>query len=136
VASGVQVELRDEIGTLPVVTARAAYRVVQEGLTNAHKHAAGAGATVEVAGEPGRTVTVVVANGAPVDKGDVLPGAGVGLIGLSERVRLLGGHLEAGPDAFGGWRLEATIPWLDAAAEDRTPVAAGMGAGAPEGVTP
>jgi signal transduction histidine kinase len=129
-AVGVAVDLRDEVGPLPVATARAVHRVVQEGLTNVHKHAPGAGATVEVRGAPGGEVTIVVANGARGDGGEELPGTGVGLVGLNERVRLLGGRLRSGPDDLSGWRLEATIPWLDA------PVAVAAGAGLEAGEQP
>src|SRR5688572_24246676 len=79
--------------SLDAVTSRAAYRIVQEALTNAGKHAPGAPVTVDVdRGE--RELVVRVRNGAgrPVDD---VPGGGFGLIGLRERVRTLGGRLRA-----------------------------------------
>ena len=114
--AGQRVELRDEIGALPSATARVVHRVVQEGLTNARKHAPGATVTVRVAGERDGTVVVTIDNGAaglPMD----LPGSGAGLVGLVERVRLVGGGLHSGPHG-GGWRLRAEIPWLERASAE------------------
>ncbi|NYI06753.1 sensor histidine kinase [Allostreptomyces psammosilenae] len=95
---------------LPPAVRRAAYRVVQESLTNATKHAPGAEVTVRLTRTPGELL-VTVANTAPA------PGAPApelarghrGLAGLRERVRLVGGTLRAGP-ADGGFRVEARIP--------------------------
>jgi len=42
-----------------------------------------------------------------------LPGSGAGLVGLAERIRLVGGTLRSGPAAGGGWELRAVVPWLD-----------------------
>jgi signal transduction histidine kinase len=56
-------------------------------------------------------VTVEVVNQRPVSPGSLLPGTGVGLVGLRERVALLGGTLEYGPGTGGGWRVAAWIPW-------------------------
>jgi signal transduction histidine kinase len=114
--AGQRVELRDDAGPLPPATARVVYRIVQEGLTNAHRHAPGAPTTVSVRGGNGGEVTVTVHNapaaGAPID----LPGSGSGLVGLAERIRLVGGSLgsgPSGPDGRDGWRLQAVVPWLD-----------------------
>jgi signal transduction histidine kinase len=98
---------------LPASTGRAAYRIVQEGLTNARKHAPGAAVDVRIAGAPGGDLVVevrsrrAVAVGAPA----ALPGAGTGLVGLAERVALAGGTLEHGPDPAGDFVLRATLPW-------------------------
>jgi signal transduction histidine kinase len=106
--AGQEVELHDEAGSLPSPTARVVYRVIQEGLTNARKHAPGAPVSVSVTGGP--TVVVDVSN-APVGTPALdLPGTGAGLVGLSERLRLAGGTCEAGPTDDGGWCLTATIP--------------------------
>jgi signal transduction histidine kinase len=81
--------------------------VVQEGLTNARRHAPGAAVRVTVATAPGEVHVTVADDGAPrPDRG--LPGTG--LVGLRERVELLDGTLTAGrsPDGF---TLEARIPW-------------------------
>ncbi|MFI5914576.1 sensor histidine kinase [Dactylosporangium sp. NPDC051541] len=107
--AGQGVELHDEAGDLPPATARVVYRVVQEGLTNARKHAPGAPVTVSLTA--GATVVVDVRNPPPADAPDLdLPGAGTGLIGLRERLRLVGGTLEAGPMDDGGWCLTAEVP--------------------------
>ena len=115
--AGQRVELRDDVGPLPAPTARVVHRVVQEGLTNARKHAPGATVTVTVTGQPDRTVGVTVDNGAPTGPALDLPGTGGGLVGLAERVRLVGGTLHSGPhDA--GWRLRAEVPWLERTAAE------------------
>jgi len=107
-AAGQQVSLRDDAGPLPPHTARVVYRIVQEGLTNAHRYAPDAPTTVAVS-RTDSTLTVTVANergaGAPTD----LPGSGTGLVGLAERVRLVGGSLHSGPDGNGGWQLRAEV---------------------------
>jgi signal transduction histidine kinase len=112
--AGQRVELRDEAGQLPPATARVVHRVVQEGLTNARKHAPGAPVTISVTRTETR-VAVVVAN--PPDAGTTtppldLPGSGAGLVGLAERLRLVGGTISGGPAGDGGWRLRAEVPWL------------------------
>ncbi|MGH3879671.1 MAG: sensor histidine kinase [Actinophytocola sp.] len=109
--AGQPVDLHDDAGSLPPATARVVYRVVQEGLTNAHKHASGAATTVSLARDDA-SVTVAVVNDAGAAALD-LPGSGAGLVGLAERVRLVGGSLRSGPTAAGGWELRATVPWLD-----------------------
>ncbi|MEU3308917.1 histidine kinase [Nocardiopsis sp. NPDC006832] len=95
---------------------RTAYRVVQEGLTNTRKHAPGARVAVAVTGAPGRGLEVAVRNVLPMGLVALeLPGAGVGLAGLGERVRLDGGRLEHGPE--NGWfHLVAALPWPAAGA--------------------
>ena len=91
----------------PPTVATAAYRVVQEGLTNARRHAPGAAVRVTVATDPGELRVTVADDGAPShDRG--LPGTG--LVGLRERVELLDGTLTAGR-APHGFTLEARIPW-------------------------
>ncbi|GAA0262412.1 sensor histidine kinase [Cryptosporangium japonicum] len=88
---------------------RHVYRVVQEGLTNARKHAPGAPVRVVLAERNGGLAVEITnpfgaANGAP------LPGAGSGLIGLGERMELLGGTLEHGRTSSGEFRLCAWVP--------------------------
>jgi signal transduction histidine kinase len=101
----------DSAATVPEQLGRTAYRVVQEGLTNVHKHARGAAATVRLAGSRGDALRVSVSNLRPVAAGSLLPGSGAGLVGLRERVELAGGTLTSGPAADGGWLLSATLPW-------------------------
>ncbi|WP_320066795.1 sensor histidine kinase [Micromonospora sp. RTGN7] len=91
---------------LPVGVDLAAYRIVQESLTNALKHGAGE-AELIVAYRPVEVV-VTVTNSVGADDSE-LAGAGVGLIGMRERAVLLGGEFAAGP-ADGGWRVRAALP--------------------------
>lgn len=114
-AAGMRVRLRLEGSNdeaLPVAVGRTAYRIVQEGLTNARKHAPGAAVDVAITDEGAEELVVTVATRAPVGvvAGSALPGAGTGLIGLTERVALAGGQLEHGPDASGDFVLRATLP--------------------------
>ncbi|NJC14448.1 signal transduction histidine kinase [Micromonospora profundi] len=115
-AAGVRVNVSDSVvdaGKVPAALGRAAYRIVQEGLTNARKHAAGASVTVDVAGGPGTGLTVVISNRWPVGgpTGGELPGAGTGLVGITERVTLAGGRVAYGRDEAGDFRLAAWLPW-------------------------
>ena len=91
-AAGLPVELELSVsGSAPAVAGRTAYRVVQEALTNVHKHARGAASLVRVAGAAGRGLDVEVTNRPPVSAESLLPGSGLGLVGLAEGVRLAGG---------------------------------------------
>jgi signal transduction histidine kinase len=100
----------DEATSLPPATGRTAYRVVQEGLTNARKHAAGHPVTVTVTGRPGTGLRIALTN--PGSNGVPLtPGSGTGLVGLTERVQLAGGTLDHQREPGGGFRLEASLPW-------------------------
>ncbi|MBB5479338.1 sensor histidine kinase [Micromonospora parathelypteridis] len=115
-SAGVRVNVSDTVarsGEVPAALGRAAYRIVQEGLTNARKHAAGAAVTVDVAGGPGNGLTVAIGNRWPVGPppDGTLPGAGTGLVGISERVTLAGGRLAYGRDDAGDFRLAAWLPW-------------------------
>jgi signal transduction histidine kinase len=110
-AAGVRVSLTVDVPTMPAAAARTAHRVVQEGLTNVHKHARGAATCVRIEGDERRGVEVEVVNQRPVGASSLLPGSGAGLIGLRERVALVGGTLSAGPCAGGGWRIAAWLPW-------------------------
>jgi signal transduction histidine kinase len=119
--AGQRVELHDRAGPLPPAMARVVYRIAQEGLTNAHKHAPDAPTTVSVDSGDG-TVTVTVHNASPVSAPTDLPGSGSGLVGLAERARLMGGTLHSGPlgrEDGGGWQLRAVLPWLDHRVDDR-----------------
>ncbi|WP_327678864.1 sensor histidine kinase [Streptomyces sp. NBC_00467] len=98
--------------SVPAIVGRTVYRIAQEGLTNARKHAPGAEVTVAVGGGPGDGVTVVVDNPAPVDDVGTVPGSGQGLIGLTERASLAGGSLEHGATGDGGFHVRAWLPWV------------------------
>ncbi|WP_433159011.1 sensor histidine kinase [Kribbella sp. CA-247076] len=100
----------DDSTTLPPATGRTAYRVVQEGLTNARKHAAGRPVRLTVAGQPGDGLRIELTNPA-ANGASVTPGSGTGLVGLTERVQLAGGSLDHGKRPDGGFRLEASLPW-------------------------
>jgi signal transduction histidine kinase len=96
----------------PPAVGRNAYRIVQEGLTNARKHARGAAVQLTVSGEMGAGLTIELRNPLPVGRGaPEIPGAGTGLIGLAERADLSGGRLEHGRTAQGDYRLWAWLPW-------------------------
>ncbi len=116
-AAGMPVTLSQEGASRPLAAPveRAAYRVVQEALTNAHKHAVGAVTLVRVAYRE-EEVAVLVENG-PSDgrPSPGLPSGGNGLLGMRERVTALGGGFVAGPRTGGGFRVSAVIPALSPA---------------------
>ncbi|MFD4376752.1 sensor histidine kinase [Streptomyces sp. NPDC058486] len=101
----------DDPGSVPAATGRTVYRIAQEGLTNARKHAPGAEVTVTLSGRPGDGLTVEVRNPAPGGPVPHVPGSGQGLIGLSERAALAGGRFDHGPTPGGGFALTAWLPW-------------------------
>ncbi|CAL9599387.1 sensor histidine kinase [Streptomyces sp. enrichment culture] len=131
-SAGAPVELRRSGERRPLAAAadHAVYRIVQEGLTNAHKHAPGAPITVELRYEPDSLVVEVanapVPEGAP--SGPPAISGGQGLAGLEERARLVGGMVHSGPSPDGGFRLAGVLPYGDGASpvgrEDATSVAA------------
>ncbi|MFI6421754.1 sensor histidine kinase [Streptomyces sp. NPDC050842] len=105
------VDIAESAPTVPASTGRTAYRIAQEGLTNARKHAPGTKVTVTVSGRPGEGLDVTVRNPAPAGPVPHVPGSGQGLIGLTERATLAGGRMEHGPDPDGGFALHAWLPW-------------------------
>jgi len=113
VVSGLRVTLHT-VGApeqpLPVAVDLAAYRIVQEALTNAVKHAAGGAVDLTIEHRPDGIAVTVNSTPAAAASGDAsVPGSGVGLIGMRERVSLLGGAFEAGPSG-GGFRVHAELP--------------------------
>jgi signal transduction histidine kinase len=104
----VHLELADQ-GEVPVGVGRHAYRIVQEALTNARKHAPGAPVRVAVSGCADEGLVVEVGNA--LVRGGTIPGAGAGLVGLRERVDLAGGRLDHGPTPAGRFLLRAWLPW-------------------------
>jgi len=112
-AAGMRVTARIELGDAapPADLGRTAYRIAQEGLTNARKHAPGAAVTLTVRAPDG-DLQVEVCSLAPVAVAAAapLPGTGTGLIGLAERVSLAGGTLEHGVDPDGAFVLRARLP--------------------------
>ncbi|MFI0776452.1 sensor histidine kinase [Streptomyces sp. NPDC021212] len=118
-ATGRPVDFRTELTAADVRDLRSqlhrtVYRVVQEGLTNARKHAPDAPVGVRLSGGPGDGLTVEVRNGLPAapgtGTGEAIPGTGTGLTGLAERVRLDGGTLDH-TAADGTFTLRARLPW-------------------------
>jgi signal transduction histidine kinase len=110
--SGLRVTCRfeGERDGVDVRVAHVAFRVVQEGLTNALRYAPGAAVRVLVRGEDGgRGLTVRLENDDAGGARGETPGGGRGLAGLRERVAELGGRFEAGPTPGGGWRVEARL---------------------------
>jgi signal transduction histidine kinase len=102
----------------PAAVGHALYRIAQEALTNARKHAPGAGVAVRLAREPapGDVVALEVRNAAPPTgrPGDVASAAplsaGTGMLTMRERAEALGGSFEAGPTDDGGWAVRARVP--------------------------
>ncbi|MBO2454717.1 two-component sensor histidine kinase [Actinomadura barringtoniae] len=92
------------------MVALAAHRLVQEALTNAAKHAPGAPVTVTLARPHGRTVVTVTNTAPPGGPRPPGPSGGLGLTGLTERVRLAGGTLTTGPTPAGGFQVTADLP--------------------------
>jgi signal transduction histidine kinase len=97
-----------EDAALPTGAGRTVYRIVQEGLTNAAKHAPGTTVLVRVSGTPDDGIEVLVRN--PLGFRSRTPGAGMGLVGLSERAELRGGLLEHRSDGS-TFVLRGWIPW-------------------------
>jgi signal transduction histidine kinase len=110
--TGVQLDFDvvGDVGSIPGPAARATYRILQEGLTNALRHAPGAAIRARVDCADGIRLEIV--NGPPppgaVGIGEV--GSGHGLTGLAERTAALGGTINSGPVPAGGWRLSAELP--------------------------
>jgi signal transduction histidine kinase len=105
----VDVELPDDLDTLPVQVDATVYRLAQEALTNALRHARNASRVeIRVVEGEGRLRLRVT------DDGQIDParsaGHGFGLLGMTERVQLLGGTLQAGPAPEGGWTVDAELP--------------------------
>jgi signal transduction histidine kinase len=125
-AAGTPIEVSGDTwdpALVPQSQGRTVYRVVQEGLTNVRKHAPGGPARITFGGRPGAGLDIVIASRLPPASAgfpgpaQVAPqpaagaaGTGVGLIGLTERVELAGGKLEAGP-RMSEFRLHAWLPW-------------------------
>ncbi|MDO5662855.1 MAG: histidine kinase [Brachybacterium sp.] len=110
--AGVRVDLYDFIDEqVPDQLARTAYRVVQESLTNVHKHARHTAVRVALIGENGGELVIEVSNVLPEGFATDLPGARMGLSGIETRVRLAGGSITSGPTDDGRFQVRAVIPW-------------------------
>lgn len=115
-AAGAAIEYDDRLPDAPPLpdgAARTIYRIIQEGITNAIKHAPAATLHITLSGSPRSGVEVLLRN--PIGFGPTrTPGAGLGLVGLGERIQLRGGHLTHAVDHAGGtptFTLRAWLPW-------------------------
>ncbi|TDD92218.1 histidine kinase [Actinomadura rubrisoli] len=103
-------EIANESGSRPpALIEHAVYRVVQEALANVHKHAGDAETSVRIRQTPD-VLRLRVANGPARGPGPGLPGGGHGLLGIAERIRLVGGELTARPAPGGGFEVSAEVP--------------------------
>jgi signal transduction histidine kinase len=105
----VEVSTTGERGALPPSVDLAAYRIVQESLTNVLRHSAAERARIELRYEPSHVVVSVSDNGR-VNGSPLSQGTGAGITGMRERAEALGGTMEAGPQPGGGWRVTAVLP--------------------------
>ncbi|MFE1975196.1 sensor histidine kinase [Streptomyces hygroscopicus] len=112
-AAGGMVELTMDVApeSVPEPVQLAVYRVVQEALVNARRHAPGAPVHVTVDGGNGGELRCEVVNGRAVRQATAGAGIGLGLVSMEERVSALDGELTAGPTRDGGFRVTATMPW-------------------------
>jgi len=137
-AAGLPVDLQvsGELEDLPAGLDLAAFRVVQEALTNVLKHAGKPKTTVRLDLTGGELVVDIADSGPPIPAAAPAPPAdrGRGLLGLRERVAIYGGSLEAGPRPGGGWRVSARLPLhpsLGSATSAAGPAGGGLPAGSP-----
>lgn len=111
--AGQRLEVREEIEhaeLMPTLVGRHIYRVVQELITNARKHAESSLVRVELSGAPGEGVHISSRN--PPQRGAAaLPGAGMGLVGLRERANVLGGTMTSGVNEEGQFEVKVWFPW-------------------------
>ena len=106
--TGVTAELGDLPEGLSDSVSRAAYRIIQEALTNARKHAVGASVTIDLH-RSGNDLVLSVSN--PAGVAGSVPGSGLGLTGISERATIAGGTLSHGVDPAGSFVVTARLPW-------------------------
>jgi signal transduction histidine kinase len=105
----IELEVDDILARLPIGVELSTYRIVQEALTNALKHAPGSPVRVRLARQ-GSGIEIEVRNGRAASAAFGVAPSGHGLVGLRERVSLFGGALDAGPTSDGGFILAATLP--------------------------
>ncbi|MEV4119706.1 histidine kinase [Micromonospora sp. NPDC049645] len=112
-AAGQRIEVDDPLGRpveVPPTVGRTAYRIAQEALTNARKHAGGQPVRLVLGGAPGAGLSIAVTNPTTPESG-AGGVAGTGLIGLAERAALAGGRVAHHIDASGRFHLTAWLPW-------------------------
>nr|BFD80611.1 hypothetical protein StreXyl84_00120 [Streptomyces sp. Xyl84] len=112
-AAGGTVGLTMDVATesVPGPVQLVVYRVVQEALVNARRHAPGAPVQVSVRGKDGGELRCEIVNGRGVRQAAAGAGVGLGLVSMEERVGALDGELTAGPTGDGGFRVVVTMPW-------------------------
>ncbi len=111
-AAGTQVDLVREVAdTPPDALSRTAYRIVQEALTNARKHAPAARVRLRITGDPDRGLEIEARNRTRATVPATSRGAGMGLVGLAERAELSGGRLQHRLEDDGTFVLRAWLPW-------------------------
>ncbi len=121
-----------DTGQLPATTSAAVYRIIQEALTNAAKHAPGAPVDVRLAVQPGRVIAVVDSAGPPGQ------GSGMGLASMQQRAAAVGGSCTAGPGGS-GWSVRAVLPLASlpappgSAPPESAPPGSALGESAPPG---
>lgn len=108
--------LESTLALLPETTGRHVYRVIQEALTNARRHAPGEAATVVLSGQPGKQIRLhisnpLASNNLQFSQAETMPSSGLGLVGLGERLRLAGGNLTVDNSSNSTFVMEAWLPW-------------------------
>jgi signal transduction histidine kinase len=103
------VELSGGFDDLSASVGAALYRIAQEAVTNAVRHARHATRVVVHVADEGGQVRLTVRDDGDVSAAGHTP-AGYGIVGMAERASLLGGTLQAGPDPDGGWTVDAVLP--------------------------
>ncbi|SES19137.1 Histidine kinase [Lentzea xinjiangensis] len=111
-ATGLEITLVEhgDADTISPAVRRTMYRVVQESLTNVHKHAPGAHTEITIHCGPSRARAVIRNTAPQATLGAALPASGSGLLGLRGRVEMVGGTLTAGPTDDGGFQVDAVLP--------------------------
>jgi signal transduction histidine kinase len=104
------VQIDGDVGDLPATVDAAAYRIVQEALTNILRHAAAPQAWLIIEADP-QALRLRIADNGRATRGAITPGSGIA--GMTERARLLGGTLTAQPRPEGGFEVVATLPVKD-----------------------
>jgi signal transduction histidine kinase len=101
------------LADLPETASRTGFRILQEALTNARKHAPGQEVRLRLAGHPGDRLLIEARNAVPASAavGPVVPGSGLGLVGAAERADLVGGTLRHGVDQDGAFAVRVWLPW-------------------------
>lgn len=115
-ASGADITFAHEVVQTSPTVGLTAFRVAQEALSNALRHAPGSAIDVAIShDEASGGLTVTVVNAAPGSEAAPATGSGLGLVGLRERVESLGGSIKAEPTADGGFRVLAVLPRTESA---------------------